>query len=430
MERTRLFVDMDGTLATFYPVEKLEILYEEGYFRNLAPIQNVVDAVKEIILEDPEIEVHILSAYLTDSPYALKEKNEWLDEHLPELEKENRIFLPCGEDKKQVIPGGARENDFLLDDYTNNLMLWQPPGKGIKLLNGINHTKGTWQHDALRYDKDAVVLAKNIVEVLNGEQIRDATLKVEDIQLSEKQAEYFRNSKVRDQDGNLLTLYHGTGTSIEKFEPHYTGNGIDQYGSGFYFTTDYDTAKAYTEYREADERTGKEVRKLGGEDEPQVIHAYIDLRNPIILNAMEETNLQSIVTTQEETKKIMEYLPSLHILQQEDINGENPLGDFFPEYEEGKLSVKEQGKLIERLTTEFYQNSDLNQLDTLFRKYPTEFRTAIHEVLNYDGVIADFGDSKHVIAWFLEQIKDVKNIEPSNTAYLVEPVPKGTILKI
>ena len=182
MEGTRLFVDMDGTLATFHLVE-LEKLYEEGYFRNLAPMQNVVDAVKEIILEDPEIEVYILSAYLTDSPYALKEKNEWLDEHLPELGKENRIFLPCGEDKKQVIPGGVRENDFLLDDYTNNLMLWQPPGKGIKLLNGINHTKGTWQHDALRYDKDAVVLAKNIVEVLNGQRVRDPTPSDKDVKI-------------------------------------------------------------------------------------------------------------------------------------------------------------------------------------------------------------------------------------------------------
>lgn len=170
---------MDGTLATFHPVDKIETLYEEGYFRDLEPIHNVVNATREIVKEEPEIEVYILSAYLTDSNYALKEKNEWLDKYLPEVSKENRIFTPCGQDKKQAVSGGVKENDFLLDDYTHNLTLWQPPGQGIKLLNGINHTRRTWKHDSLSYDKDPSILVKNIVEVLNGKHIQDSIPKAE-----------------------------------------------------------------------------------------------------------------------------------------------------------------------------------------------------------------------------------------------------------
>lgn len=99
----RLFIDMDGTLATFNQIDKIESLYEEGYFYNLKPYENVIKAVKDIIKENKEIDVYILSAYLSDSDYALKEKNAWLDKYLPEITKEKRLFLPCGENKKIIF---------------------------------------------------------------------------------------------------------------------------------------------------------------------------------------------------------------------------------------------------------------------------------------------------------------------------------------
>lgn len=173
-QKKRLFIDMDGTLAVFNPVNTLEKLYEPGYFKDLEPIQSVLEAVKIIKRQAPEIEVNILSAYLSDSPYALDEKNAWLDRYLPEIGMENRIFPPCGADKKVYIPGGAHETDYLLDDYTYNLQQWEPPAHGIKLLNGINHTRGTWQHDRLRFDKSSQRLADDIISIINGhEQIRD-----------------------------------------------------------------------------------------------------------------------------------------------------------------------------------------------------------------------------------------------------------------
>lgn len=171
MAKQRLFVDMDGTLATFIPVDRLETLYEKGYFLNLQPLNNVVMAIKEIIKNNPDIEVYILSAYLSDSPYALDEKNQWLDKYLPEINKEHRIFPPCGTDKKEYIPNGIRATDCLLDDYTHNLTLWQPPARGIKLLNGINNTKGTWKHERVRFDLEPKELAKQLVGIIQGKEI-------------------------------------------------------------------------------------------------------------------------------------------------------------------------------------------------------------------------------------------------------------------
>ena len=171
--KKRLFVDMDGTLAVFQPVKELEMLYEPGYFSDLPPLRNVVIAIQDIVRDHPEVEVFILSAYLSDSRYALSEKNAWLNQYLPEIDASHRVFVPCGENKADYIPGGVEETDFLLDDYTHNLTLWQPPGKGIKLLNGINHTRGSWQDSRLRCDKAPHLLKKSILAVMNGETILD-----------------------------------------------------------------------------------------------------------------------------------------------------------------------------------------------------------------------------------------------------------------
>lgn len=168
MEKQRLFVDMDGTLATFTPVDRLETLYEKGYFLNLRPLDNVVLAVKDIIHNNPDIEVFILSAYLSDSAYALEEKNRWIDKYLPEIDAAHRIFPPCGTDKKEYIPSGIHNTDCLLDDYTRNLTLWQPPARGIKLLNGVNHTHGTWKHDCIRFDQVPKELAAQIADLMKG----------------------------------------------------------------------------------------------------------------------------------------------------------------------------------------------------------------------------------------------------------------------
>ncbi|RPF47703.1 deoxypyrimidine-specific 5' nucleotidase type C protein (NT5C) [Hydrogenoanaerobacterium saccharovorans] len=169
--KQRLFVDQDGTLVEFKHVDCLDTLYEPGYFANLKPMENVVQAIKEIIRNHPAIEVFLLSAYLSDSKHALDEKNQSLDKHLPEIDAAHRIFVPYGRDKKEFVPDGIRPNDYLLDDYTQNLIQWEPPAKGIKLLNGINHTKGTWQGSKLSYDMSANSLAQSIVDVMRGSTI-------------------------------------------------------------------------------------------------------------------------------------------------------------------------------------------------------------------------------------------------------------------
>lgn len=168
LEKKRLFVDMDGTLAEFKVVDTLERLYEPHYFERLKPNESVVEAINDINKNHPEIEVYILSAVLTDSKYALYEKKNWIKEYLPEIPEDRYIFPPCGSDKKDFIPDGIRIDDFLLDDYSLNLNSWEPPARGIKLLNGINGNNGTWDKDSVSYLNNSEVLSEKICSIINN----------------------------------------------------------------------------------------------------------------------------------------------------------------------------------------------------------------------------------------------------------------------
>jgi len=164
--KKRLFIDMDGTLAKFKKVDKLETLYEPGYFKNLEPHTGVIEAVKDIIKNRSDIEVYILSSVLSDSKYAIPEKNGWLNEHLPEIDEKHRLYPPCGQDKKSFIPN-LSQRDFLFDDYTRNLLSWDPPGSGIKILNGINNTRGTWKKATVAYDKNPAEISRVIQKYMD-----------------------------------------------------------------------------------------------------------------------------------------------------------------------------------------------------------------------------------------------------------------------
>ena len=164
--KAHLFIDMDGTLATWQQTACFEDLLQENYFRDLPPYQEVVDAIKILCKTRPELDVFTLSAYMPENPYALGEKNDWLDLYLPEIDTEHRIFVPCGVSKASAAADRFGHfcidgTFFLLDDYSVNLHEWDKSrGRCIKLRNGINGNGGTWKGESItRFDT-----AENIAE--------------------------------------------------------------------------------------------------------------------------------------------------------------------------------------------------------------------------------------------------------------------------
>ena len=166
-EQFRLFVDMDGTLAQFHAENNyLERMYEPGFFEELRPYNNVVGAIRRYSTSHPETEVFVLSAAI-DSQHCAAEKHNWLDKHLPEIDRQHRVFVPMGEDKAAAVPGGIRASDTLLDDYNVNLDSWQQAGgRSVKCVNHINHrglNGELWNSELVHYNAyDRVISGKLI----------------------------------------------------------------------------------------------------------------------------------------------------------------------------------------------------------------------------------------------------------------------------
>lgn len=140
------FFDMDGTLVE-YRYDGPEAFYERGFFKDLKPNDIVGDILKDGLPNN----IYILST-VVDSPYCIKEKNDWLDKYFP-VNFAHRLFVPKGTSKadyvKSKFPNIPFDERFcLVDDYNENLRDWEKKGGyAIKYLNGVNHKRGTWKGD-------------------------------------------------------------------------------------------------------------------------------------------------------------------------------------------------------------------------------------------------------------------------------------------
>ncbi len=154
LKKKRIFVDMDGTLALWQetPFEEVQ---KPGYFKSRPAMENMIQAVKELI---GEYEIYILSAVLPDD-HSQSEKNEWLDRYIPEINNRHRIFVPYGKKKADYIERPTPD-DMLIDDFSINLHSWH--GIGVKCMNGINGNHGTWQGNKVLANADSRQIADTI----------------------------------------------------------------------------------------------------------------------------------------------------------------------------------------------------------------------------------------------------------------------------
>lgn len=79
--------------------------------------------------------------------------------------------------------------------------------------------------------------------------------------LTQEQSNFFKDSKVRDTQGNLLVCYHGSAEVFDTFDKTKIRRG-NSLGRGFYFSSDPNTSENY-------KRNGGEVKKV-----------YLNIKNP------------------------------------------------------------------------------------------------------------------------------------------------------
>lgn len=195
-----------------------------------------------------------------------------------------------------------------------------------------------------------------------------------------------RDSVVRDDEGHLLTVHHGSATAFETFDPAFTGTGNDTWGSGFYFTRDESAARGYGEH---------------------VTSVTLNITNPIRVDGQRAMHLDDSITfSSEQSAAILRHHPDIYA-QPGDEERSNPLGDYSADFwDKEEWTKEEMDQMISEVASDYYDDVTWSNLESVFPgESSAAFRRGVQEVTGHDGVVVDFEDGQHWIAWHPEQIQ-------------------------
>lgn len=283
-------------------------------------------------------------------------------------------------------------------------------------------------------------------------------------QLSVKQAEFFKNSKVRDSQGRLLVCYHGTkNPGFTEFDPRYADSQFGAYkfrGANVnYFASNKESAIGYTE--------------IGIERDGNVYACYLNITNPYIVDNETEAEIRSWrnIKDRKIREKQIKYFKRVYQYWRwnedwdedtvEDLNSDfYPLGVVFKQDEdddEEYYSLWDVGnnsmwggerKIIPGYTlTEFFDDSDL--YDEMYEHiigYPDEeddYWYTTDEVVkyvllmnaedraNYDGIIiediVDVGPTGSPFTSFGTDVMTLKSSNQIKSIYNKTPTDSNNI---
>jgi hypothetical protein len=183
---------------------------------------------------------------------------------------------------------------------------------------------------------------------------------------------WFGKSVAVDEQGRPLVLYHGSKETFHAIDPKRFGSGIDQYGSGFYMTTDSSVASGY-----ADGEGGN------------ITAMYARLVKPIGNRKLTALQIRTLIVKSPEL--------------------DDMLWNFGDYVHEGK------GKVLNQAVNAYtqYQTSPLDTLNGISNDFYSgnegEFLANAHAVTKYDGVVVPFDTNTHYVVWLPNQIKSVHN---------------------
>lgn len=204
-------------------------------------------------------------------------------------------------------------------------------------------------------------------------------------QLSEQQQEYFKASKVRDAEGRLKPVYHGSAALFTKFSADFMSQHGSSEGQGFYFTDLKTMAQGY--------------EKKGG----QLLAGYLDIKNPL--------SDSEVTLTSAEVKRLIKAIdPTGDDLV---LNYDSRGGMGYPSRAWYERAVND----TLRMTMETSE-SDSEILAELANGMgnPGAVLKAAREVLGYDGYIVEgkYDNATVYVAFDSSQFKNIDNLNPTS----------------
>ena len=143
----------------------------------------------------------------------------------------------------------AKENGYkgvkitnLFDDGGKSVQGQTKPATVYIFFNPQEQVKSA---DAITYDNDGKVIPLSERFNTQNDDLRFSDRDSEGKTLTEEQIEFFKDSKIRDKNGNLLVVRHGTSDDFHIFDFSKSGKNGKAEGYGFYFSDDTEITKSY-----------------------------------------------------------------------------------------------------------------------------------------------------------------------------------------
>ena len=283
----------------------------------------------------------------------------------------------------------AKRNLFLNNILSNKIKKEAPTSKSRGVLpyaNNIPQSNSNVNSDTSSTTKYSIPINKN-----NTQEINNSSFSFDDKgrKLAKSQQEYFKDSKARDENGNLKVLYHGTPNDFTKFSYDKLGTNGTLLGKGFYLTDDINVAKGYASKGEK----GK------------VMELYVDIKKPL------KWGEKSI--SKQQYKSFVESI--------NEITNGTLFADYSGEYTE-KGSTQYNSTLNDILMDYEYGGDDIDLVSGILNTTGISWNKGykiLKDTTGYDGIIVttdvyDSGEGNVYIPFQSSQIKNVDNTNPTS----------------
>lgn len=371
------------------------------------------DKIKKIMQDHPEMtlaEIKKVPQILEDPALILKSEGRGKSGANSRLVCFGLAKAQNGQPVMTVMDLRPRENGFVVDDmqkvnsaYTKNNpmafiqksdVVYADKKRAIPLLRTTGLTISSQRLlrngyiGSISYKGSSVniegVPFSSVVKMEANDKVQNSMRDSVGRELTEAQQEYFKDSKVRDADGKLKPVYHGSAAIFTKFSADFMSqNGISE-GQGFYFTDYKPMAQGY--------------EKNGG----QLLEGYLDIKKPL--------SDSEVTLTAAEVKQLIKAVdPTGDDLV---LNYDSSGGIGYPSRAWYNRSVEDT--LRATMSTSESDSEILAELANGMGN-PGKVLKTVRELLGYDGYIVEskYDNATVYVAFDSSQFKNADNKTPT-----------------
>ena len=237
--------------------------------------------------------------------------------------------------------------------------------------------------------------------------------------LSAEQQEFFKDSVVRDADGKLMVMYHGTanGGAFTVFDGDKLGNRTltSQIGQGFYFTNVKKEAESYMKNVDI-------YGRVSNGKNPNLHQVHLNITNPfnVTSDTLDIEKAKSVYMDGNYDYFFDSYIP--FYMEKKTLNGRT-----FTKADIQAMSKADKVSAYVDYLSLFGTKEVLSNMVQAFH-YNTQSKllTSMKNRLGYDGIVEEFKPGQYqYVAFSSEQIKNVDNQNPTTDPDIRYSLPKG-----